>query len=77
MTQKSLSDSFIVRIYRVDTDHPCKITGLVEALDGTGTQEPFEGIDELADVLARWKRPNRRQNRRSPRQCLNQKVPED
>ena len=53
MTEKSTSDSFIVRIYRIDTADPGKIKGLVEALDGSGEREPFARLDELGAVLNR------------------------
>jgi hypothetical protein len=72
MNKQSLSNSFIVRVYRVDTDNPGNITGIVEALDGSGTQEPFTGADELAAILSRSRRSGRKTKRRSPRQLLSQ-----
>jgi len=53
MTELTTSDSFIVRIYRVDTEDQRKLTGLVETLDGSGERTPFTDIDELAAVLGR------------------------
>lgn len=50
--QKSLTaQSFIVRVYRGDTEDKRKITGLVEALDGSGRNELFHDADELAALL--------------------------
>jgi hypothetical protein len=51
MTELSTSDSFIVRIYRFDTEDQRKLTGLVETMDGSGERQPFTDIDELAGVL--------------------------
>ncbi|MBI5591016.1 MAG: hypothetical protein HY881_11095 [Deltaproteobacteria bacterium] len=51
MTELLTADSFIVRIYRMDTEDPKKLTGLVEALDGSGKRVPFTDIDELAAAL--------------------------
>jgi hypothetical protein len=51
MTELSTADSFIVRIYRIDTENPKKLTGLVEAMDGSGERTPFTDIIELAAVL--------------------------
>jgi hypothetical protein len=53
MTKLSTADSFIVRVYRIDTEDPRKLTGLVEALDGSGERTQFTDIDELAAVLGR------------------------
>jgi len=52
MTELSTADSFIVRIYRIDTEDPKKLTGLVEALDGSGERTPFTDVEELAAVLS-------------------------
>jgi hypothetical protein len=64
MTKLSTADSFIVRIYRVDTEDQRKLTGLVEALDGSNERKPFTDIDKLAVVLGRsvGKRGGRRKN---------------
>ncbi|MBI5594025.1 MAG: hypothetical protein HY881_26555 [Deltaproteobacteria bacterium] len=51
MTELLTADSFIVRIYRMDTEDPKKLTRLVEALDGSGKRVPFTDIDELAAAL--------------------------
>jgi hypothetical protein len=53
MTKLSTADSFIVRVYRYDTEDQCKLTGLVEALDGSGERMPFTEADELATELSR------------------------
>lgn len=47
------SESFIVRIYRIDTEDDGKIGGLVEVLDGSEESEPFTCIDELGAILKR------------------------
>jgi hypothetical protein len=64
MAELTTANSFIVRIYRVDTEDQRKLTGLVEALDGSGERTPFTDIDELALVLNRdaGKRSGRRKN---------------
>ena len=51
--ERPASESFIVRIYRVDTGDGRKIAGLVEALDGSGEKESFVRIDELGAILKR------------------------
>lgn len=53
MAKCSVSDSFIVRVYRVDTEDPRALAGLVEAMDGTVERVPFTSIDELAAALSR------------------------
>lgn len=64
MTELSTAESFIVRIYRIDTEDRKKLTGLVEAMDGSGERIPFTDVDELAAVLGRsvGKRGGRRKN---------------
>jgi hypothetical protein len=52
MTELSTADSFIVRIYRIDTEDPKKLTGLVEAMDGSGERTPFTDVEELAAALS-------------------------
>jgi hypothetical protein len=59
MTELSRAKSFIVRVYRVDTEDDRKITGLVEALDGSGQRIPFADSDELAAVLKRGQQRQR------------------
>lgn len=50
--EKSLTaQSFIVRIYRVDTEDRRKIAGQVEALDGSGKKKTFRDAEELAGLL--------------------------
>lgn len=51
--EQPASESFIVRVYRIDREDGQKITGLVEALDGSGEREPFTRIDELSAILRR------------------------
>jgi hypothetical protein len=54
MTELSTStaNSFIVRIYRIDTEDRKKLTGQVEALDGSRERTPFTDVEELAAVLS-------------------------
>jgi hypothetical protein len=66
MTELSTAESFIVRIYRIDTEDRKKLTGLVEAMDGSGERTPFNDIEELAAVLsclANGQRKERRKKR--------------
>jgi hypothetical protein len=63
MTERTVSDSFIVRIYRFDTEDGRRITGLVEATDGTGERAPFTDIDELAAILNRFVTPRKRRKK--------------
>lgn len=51
MEESLTARSFIVRIYRVDTEDRRKITGMVETLDGSGKCEPFRDADELVALL--------------------------
>lgn len=51
MTELSTAVSFIVRIYRIDTEDQKKLAGLVEAMDGSGERTPFTDIIELTAVL--------------------------
>ncbi len=51
MTEHSTSESFIVRIYRVDTEDCRKLTGLVEAMDGSGRRESFNDLEGLSAIL--------------------------
>ena len=53
MTELTTANSFIVRVYRIDPEDRKRLTGLVEALDGSGERTPFTDIDELAAVLGR------------------------
>lgn len=65
MTELSTANSFIVRVYRVDTEEPHKLVGQVETLDGSGDRQPFVDLDELAALLSRGagKRRGRRKNK--------------
>ncbi len=65
MTEHSTSDSVIVRIYRFDSGDPRRLTGLVEAMDGSGRRESFADMDELAAILNRVVRKPRRRRRKA------------
>jgi hypothetical protein len=64
MTERSTAKSFIVRIYRYDTEDQRNLTGLVEALDGSGERTPFTDIDELGAILNRGSRPQYKRSKR-------------
>ncbi len=64
MTEHTILESFIVRIYRIDTNDPGKITGLVEVLDGSGDREPFAALDELGALLNRRAGKQKKRGRR-------------
>lgn len=51
MTELTTANSYIVRVYRVDTEDKKKLTGLVERLDGSGARTPFTDSDQLAALL--------------------------
>lgn len=51
MAECSVSDSFIVRVYRFDTEDSHKLVGLVETTDGLGVREAFKDTDELGAIL--------------------------
>lgn len=51
MTEHTTRESFIVRIYRCDSEDARKVTGLVEATDGSGATAPFTNTDELCAIL--------------------------
>jgi hypothetical protein len=71
MSKRLVSESFIVRIYRADTEDKKKINGLVEALDGSGKPAPFRDAGELAGLLnggACAARKRERKARRSGRE---------
>jgi hypothetical protein len=53
MSEISTAQSYIVRVYRIDPEEPSCITGVVEAMDGSGAKKPFTGSDELAKILSR------------------------
>lgn len=53
MTELTTANSYIVRIYRVDTDDQKKLTGVVENMDGSGERTAFIDINELTAVLSR------------------------
>ncbi|WP_041245292.1 hypothetical protein [Geotalea uraniireducens] len=53
MTELSTANSFVVRVYRVDTEDPHKLVGQLETLDGSGERQPFTDLGELATLLNR------------------------
>jgi hypothetical protein len=63
MTEHSIADSFIVRLYRFDTDDQRKLAGLVEAMDGSGERQPFTDIEELTGILNSFVRKQRKGRR--------------
>lgn len=63
MSKLLTSDSYLVRIYRVDSEDPHRITGQVEALDGSGTRTPFTDCVELATLLSRGAGKKRRRGK--------------
>jgi hypothetical protein len=66
MTEQPILESFIVRIYRIDTKDPARITGILESVDGSGEPEPFVGLDELGLILSRRTGRSRKRERRTP-----------
>jgi len=54
MTELSTRDSFIVRVYRFDTEDKSKVTGQIEAIDGSGANVSFKDMDELGAILSRF-----------------------
>ena len=63
MTELSTAHSFVVRIYRIDTEDTRNITGLVEAMDGSGECMPFVNADELVALLNRMTFPRKARRR--------------
>jgi len=53
MTEYATIHSFIIRIYRGDTQDPRKIAGRVEALDGSGMSASFADLDALGEIVHR------------------------
>lgn len=67
--EKSLTaQSFVVRVYRVDTEDRRKITGMVETLDGSGRKEPFRNADELMGLLNSGANDSRKGVRKAKRE---------
>jgi len=52
MAELSTRDNFIVRVYRFDTEDSAKVSGLIEAIDGSGANEPFKDMSELSAILS-------------------------
>jgi hypothetical protein len=67
MTERPTLESFIVRIYRIDTEDPRKIAGLAEATDGSGKRESFTDLEELGAILGRRGRGTRKGRKKRPR----------
>jgi len=67
MSERSVSDSCILRINRYDPSDPRKLTGLVETTDGSGERLPFTVIDEPATILNRCAGRQRKGRRKSTR----------
>lgn len=51
MTTTSVLDTYIIRVYRVDPEDCRRITGLIETIDGNGIRTPFDGLDELNEII--------------------------
>lgn len=51
MTELSVTESYIVRIYRYDTEDSGKVVGMIGLLDGRGTGKFFSDMDELVEAL--------------------------
>lgn len=51
MVKISMTESYIVRIYRYDTKDNGEVVGMVEAIDGSGDSRSFRDIDELIEAL--------------------------
>jgi len=51
MSEISILQSFVVRVYRHDPDQPGKVTGVIEALDGSGDKRSFTDTSEMNAIL--------------------------
>lgn len=51
MTERATHRSFLVRIYRFDPADGGTLTGLVEAIDGSGVTRPFASTEELGKIM--------------------------
>jgi hypothetical protein len=67
MTERPTLESYIVRIYRVDTEDPRKIAGMVEPTDGSGKREPFTDLEELGAILGGRGKGTRKGRKKRPR----------
>lgn len=54
MTAHSIRKSFLVRVDRFDPRDGGRLSGTVEAIDGSGATAPFGDPQELGSVLARF-----------------------
>ena len=54
MAELSTRDSFIVRVYRFDTEDSAKVSGLIEAIDGSGANSSFKNMNELGAILNKF-----------------------
>lgn len=43
-------DSYVIRIYRRDADHPRNCAGLAEVIE-TDEKKAFKNLDELVEIL--------------------------
>ncbi len=68
MTELSTAQSYLVRIYRHDSENPHKLTGQVEMLDGSSSRTPFTDLNELAAVLNQG--AGKRQRRKTSKEQL-------
>jgi hypothetical protein len=66
MTEQSILESFIIRVYRIDTKDAERVTGILESIDGSGEPEPFVGLDELGLALCRRAGKCRKRKRKTP-----------
>jgi hypothetical protein len=57
MNESATTVSFLVRVYRYDSQDPNKLAGQVEKLDGSGELSVFTDSDELAAILSRGAAP--------------------
>ena len=53
MVEQPILESFIVRIYRIDTGNPETVTGVLESIDGSRERKPFVSLGELGSLLCR------------------------
>lgn len=51
MAEITTAESYILRIYRVDTRDPNLLAGLVERIDGSGERVRFNDLEGLAAIL--------------------------
>jgi hypothetical protein len=54
MTEHPILESFLIRVYRIDTEDCRKIAGLVAAMDGSGEFAPFTDLETLGAIVNRY-----------------------